>query len=565
MLLPGNAGTLLRFKIFNLVNPASQTAIVRILSYTMALQQTLEHPFIGWGTFTFAPLVAQGSDFQQFDNWRNLWIGNYLLLAAHDTGLVGLGLWIGMLGTIVGRSVTTIRALSVTDPTSASRILALTAAVATLLVAFLATSGFSLGYSWLILGLLGAYRRVATGAAVSRSGESSRAGQPVIRIRSRGKHAPRSRRTRRSRSVPDSHAWAAVRGRPDITASAGGAVRSHRRRGDGDRVLRPLREALRPATLDVLAGPWAAEVFEGHPAVDHVLTYATPWWSAVRGAPARERLARWLELPGMIRRIRAGKYDVGIDLRGDLRQITFFLGLGGMPVRVSSDRTGGTRLLTHTWPFDPTLHEVEKNLAVASLLGASGIARLDVAAHAVLPTRLRAMLPDDAKARGYVAFALRGSEPNRAWPAAHAAKVVDGLRRELGLESVYVGSVADAPLGDEVARLASSPIVNLAGRTSLTETLSVLRHATVTVAVDSGPMHLAAAAGSPVVALFGPGDPRECRPWSDTAQIVASVRPADVCTLHATLRTGRVAACARSGRRLCWMRYVPSLHTAQCR
>jgi len=43
----------------------------------------------------------------------------------------------------------------------ASRILALTASVATLLVAFLATSGFSLGYSWLILGLLGAYRRVA--------------------------------------------------------------------------------------------------------------------------------------------------------------------------------------------------------------------------------------------------------------------------------------------------------------------------------------------------------------------------------------------------------------------
>ena len=290
-------------------------------------------------------------------------------------------------------------------------------------------------------------------------------------------------------------------------------------------VLRPLREALRPSTLDVLAGPWATELFEGHPAVDHVLTYATPWWSAVRGAPAREPLAQWLALPAMIRRIRAGRYDVGIDLRGDLRQITLFLALGGMPVRVSSDRTGGTRLLTHTWPFDPTLHEVEKNLAVVSMLGANGNPRLDVAAHAVLPTELRAMLPGDANARGYVAFALRGSEPNRAWPTAHAAMVVDGVRRELGLESVHVGSAADAPLGDEVARLASSPIVNLAGRTSLTETLSVLRHAAVTVAVDSGPMHLAAAAGSPVVALFGPGNPRECRPWSDTAHIVSVGAP----------------------------------------
>jgi ADP-heptose:LPS heptosyltransferase len=46
-------------------------------------------------------------------------------------------------------------------------------------------------------------------------------------------------------------------------------------------VLRPLREALRPATLDVLAALGRQGV-EGHPAVDHVLTYATPWWSAVR-------------------------------------------------------------------------------------------------------------------------------------------------------------------------------------------------------------------------------------------------------------------------------------------
>ena len=161
LLLPGDAGTLFRFKLFNLVNLGSQTAIVRLFAYTTALQQTVDHPIVGWGTFTFAPLVAQGSDFQQFDNWRNLWIGNYLLLAAHDTGLVGLGLWVGMLATLVGRSVATIRALASTDPIVASRILALTAAVATLLVAFLATSGFSLGYSWLIMGLLGAYRRVA--------------------------------------------------------------------------------------------------------------------------------------------------------------------------------------------------------------------------------------------------------------------------------------------------------------------------------------------------------------------------------------------------------------------
>lgn len=288
-------------------------------------------------------------------------------------------------------------------------------------------------------------------------------------------------------------------------------------------VLRPLREALRPATLDVLAGPWAAPVFEGHPAVDHVLRYAAPWWSAVRGASVQERATHWAELPRVLRRIRGNRYDVGIDLRGDLRQIALFLGLGGMPVRVSSDRTGGRNLLTHIWKYDASLHEVEKNAAIAALLGATGRPRLDVVASDA-PDALRLILPDVA-ARGYAVLALRGSEPNRAWPAAAAVAVVDAMFKEFGLTSVYLGGAGDVSFGAEVAGLAGAPIANLAGKTTLAEALTVLRHAMVTIAVDSGPMHLAAAVGTPVVALFGPGNPAEARPWSDNAQILSAGAP----------------------------------------
>jgi len=49
-----------------------------------------------------APLTAEGVDFQRFENWRNLWIGNYVLLAVHDTGVVGLGLWIWLYRTRTG-------------------------------------------------------------------------------------------------------------------------------------------------------------------------------------------------------------------------------------------------------------------------------------------------------------------------------------------------------------------------------------------------------------------------------------------------------------------------------
>jgi O-antigen ligase len=164
-LAAGGAGDLLRFKLFNLLNLASQTAALRLTTYAMALDQWLAHPFIGCGTFTFAPLVAEGSDFQRFEGWRNLWIGNFLMLALHDTGVVGLTLWTGLVASILRRGARAARAARATNTGKAHRTLALTAAVASLIVPYLATSGFSLGYSWLFIGLLGSYCWAETPAA----------------------------------------------------------------------------------------------------------------------------------------------------------------------------------------------------------------------------------------------------------------------------------------------------------------------------------------------------------------------------------------------------------------
>ncbi|MEP6620175.1 MAG: glycosyltransferase family 9 protein [bacterium] len=287
-------------------------------------------------------------------------------------------------------------------------------------------------------------------------------------------------------------------------------------------VIRPLHDALAPSRLDVLAAPWAAHVFASHPLVDHVVPVTTPWWSAARGARWPQRLAHWAELPRTIRHLRAERYDIGIDLRGDLRHITFFLALAGIPVRVSSDRTGGRRLLTHVASFDASRHEVEKNMAVVSLLGATGHPQLEIPASTDMPAWIRAALDPHGRGTGFVALALRGAAPKRSWPAAHAAALADRLHDELGLASVYVGGLHEAAFAQSIADQSRAGVVNLAGRTTLAESIEVLRAAEATVAVDSGPMHLAAAVGSPVVALFGSSDPRLFRPWATIARIVAS-------------------------------------------
>ena len=169
LVLPGTAGDFFRFKLFNIVNLESRTGESRLLTAALALGQTVEHPIIGYGTFTFAPLVAQGLDFSSFEGWRSIWIGNFVLLALHDTGVIGLLLWIALIWSIVARAIRSMRALVTTDPEVAARILALTAALASMLISFLATTGFSLGYPWLLIGLLGAHCRVAMMSAAERA------------------------------------------------------------------------------------------------------------------------------------------------------------------------------------------------------------------------------------------------------------------------------------------------------------------------------------------------------------------------------------------------------------
>lgn len=169
LLLPGATATALRFKLLNLVNFGSQTVVLRFVTYSLALQQLVDHPIVGWGTFSFAPLVAQGSDFQQFENWRSLWIGNYLLLALHDTGILGLAAWCGALWSVLARGMETVRRRAAHDARAAARALALTVGVATLFVPFLATSGFSLGFPWLLMGLLAAEGRLAREATPAPS------------------------------------------------------------------------------------------------------------------------------------------------------------------------------------------------------------------------------------------------------------------------------------------------------------------------------------------------------------------------------------------------------------
>ncbi|HTD59350.1 MAG TPA: glycosyltransferase family 9 protein [Gemmatimonadaceae bacterium] len=293
-------------------------------------------------------------------------------------------------------------------------------------------------------------------------------------------------------------------------------------------VVEPLRRSLQPSRLDALVGPWAAPLFDGDAAFDRVIAYATPWWLAARGASRLAQADAWRRLPALINTLRAEHYDIAIDLRGDLRQILFFLVFGGAPVRVSSDRTGGRELLTHVAKYDATRHEVEHEMAIVETLGVEmpgGGATLALGTLPPFPPETESRLAAHEGSGGLMVLALRGTDQNREWPAEQAAALVDRAAEELGLATVLVGGPRDVAIGPTVTAHARAPLLDLTGGLTLRQVAALCRRATVTVAVDSGPMHVAVAAGGAVVGLFGIGDPRRIGPWGARTAIATAGAP----------------------------------------
>jgi heptosyltransferase-3 len=115
----------------------------------------------------------------------------------------------------------------------------------------------------------------------------------------------------------------------------------------------------------------------------------------------------------------------------------------------------------------------------------------------------------------------------KTWPAERSAQLMDRLAAD-GRRIVMTCGPADAEqaLVRRIGSLTSAPVIDLGGLLSLKELAALTARARLFIGVDSAPMHIAAAVGTPVVALFGPSGDIEWAPWGVTHRVVASTRHA---------------------------------------
>lgn len=254
----------------------------------------------------------------------------------------------------------------------------------------------------------------------------------------------------------------------------------------------------------------ALDLLAGHPEIDEVIRFPRP---ELRAALRSVRPAA--PVVDLRRSLRARRFDVALDFQGSLKSGLLAL-LSGAPRRVGFAPRHCRELsflLTNDWarPRSRVLNRVEKNLALAERIGADG----DEVAM-ILPevpgdgARAESILRTLAPRREPVVVLSPGTSRRQAhkrWPAERYAALASRIRQSRGAIPVVAWGPGEEGLARAVVDSSEGGAV-LSPPLGLRLLAALLRRAVLFVGADTGPMHLAWAVGCPVIALFGPTDPR---------------------------------------------------------
>jgi heptosyltransferase-2 len=341
-------------------------------------------------------------------------------------------------------------------------------------------------------------------------------------------------------------------------------------------LLRELRRENPDAHITLAVAPRNGDYARCCPHVNDVLELDMP-----AGGPlgAYRRFARALRFARS--RLGPEPFDLCLTPRRDVDEqgAAYVAYFSGAARRVGVGAAGGTRrrrrgsrgyglLFTHRVRSRPNQHEVEHNLEV--LAAAGGAWQEDRLELWLDPDRERARAAVvergvPAGDQPVVVLAPGGNHPRRRWPVDHFAAVGAWLTNAYPLRVVVIGGEQDEPLGQALAKRIGERCLNVAGRLSLPQTAALINRCVLFVGNATGPMHLAAAARVPVVAVSchprggdpeSPDSPARCAPWrtlhtvlqprpaaaachagctADDAHCICGVDPSEACEAAATL------------------------------
>jgi lipopolysaccharide heptosyltransferase I len=254
--------------------------------------------------------------------------------------------------------------------------------------------------------------------------------------------------------------------------------------------------------------------------------------------------------PGLLRAVgelRAGRYDVAIDLQGLLKSAAMARASGA--ARVIGFESRALREGAARWFYSESAtvpdgaHIIRKNLSVLRRLGVTEPPRVEFPFR-VPASSVAENVAAEAAARGSRRFALinpGAAWPNKRWPPDRFGAIARHLRDRHQMPSFVLWGPGEATLAERVVAASGSAAVR-APETTLGDLLALVSRAALMISGDTGPVHLAAARGTPIVGLYGPTWPERNGPWDPQDEVVSR---AATCECH------HKRQCQRGEARMC--------------
>ncbi len=246
---------------------------------------------------------------------------------------------------------------------------------------------------------------------------------------------------------------------------------------------------------------------EGHPMITKLWIMDKDIWKKI------SRLHR--SVPEIIhfgRNLAAERFDISIDLSGLLRSglITWAAGANERLGFSDSDE-GSPFFYTHKIRGGTNIHAIDRYLKLARLMGCD-VSRVEYP----MPT-IAGEIPEISflSEQFCIIAPSAGKEANK-WPAERFGQLAAGLP----IRSVVISNRADSPVVDEVVAASGGKAISMAGKTGLKELAALISRAEFFISNDTGPMHIAAALGIPVFAIFGPANPVRTGPYGCNHTII---------------------------------------------
>jgi heptosyltransferase I len=248
--------------------------------------------------------------------------------------------------------------------------------------------------------------------------------------------------------------------------------------------------------------------------------------------PVDATVGGWL---GQIARLRTERFDLMIDLQGLFRSAAMGWASGAsMRIGFENGREGSPWFYTHR-VMVPTvdMHAVDRYLLVAAALGAPPAGRPQF--RFSIAERDLSVVQDVAQRRGlslekpWVAMGIAARWLTKRWPVGAFAAVAEQLMEQGVRQIVAIGSQSDQAEVGRFKGLTKHPIIDLTGAVPLGSLPALLSKAALMITNDTGPMHIAAAVGTPVVAIFGPTSAIRTGPYGSNHAVLTHEVPCRPC------------------------------------